>query len=87
MADAKPNDPISPNHYNDLVPQPIEVVEGWNLGFHLGNTVKYISRLGRKPGADELEDMKKARWYLDRFIKLTEKRLTRKDPPVESQST
>ncbi len=44
----------------------IKVIEAWSLGFNLGNTVKYISRAPNK-GA-KLEDLKKARWYLDREI-------------------
>ena len=51
----------------------IKVIEAWGLGFHLGNTVKYIARAGVKGGADqELEDLKKARWYLDRLIEQME---------------
>ncbi len=49
----------------------IKVVEAWGLCFHLGNVVKYISRAGKKD--DELEDLKKARWYLDRKISILEK--------------
>lgn len=44
----------------------IKVIEAWKLGFCLGNTVKYISRAGKKD--DILQDLKKARWYLDREI-------------------
>lgn len=44
----------------------IKVIEAWDLGFHLGNTVKYIARAGQK--GDALTDLKKARWYLDRQI-------------------
>jgi len=44
----------------------IKVIEAWELGFCLGNVVKYIARAGKK--ADPLEDLKKARWYLDREI-------------------
>jgi hypothetical protein len=44
----------------------IKVIEAWDLGFNLGNTVKYISRAGKKGAA--IEDLKKARWYLDREI-------------------
>lgn len=44
----------------------INVVEAWELGFNLGNVVKYISRAGKK--GDALEDLKKARWYLEREI-------------------
>jgi hypothetical protein len=46
----------------------IKVIEAWKLGFHLGNTVKYVARAGKKPGVDLLEDLEKARWYLDREI-------------------
>ena len=44
----------------------IKVIEAWSLGFCLGNTVKYISRAGKK--GDRLEDLKKAQWYLAREI-------------------
>jgi hypothetical protein len=55
-----------PAHYTFSAIQPIDVIEAWELGFHLGNCIKYIARAGRK-GA-RLEDLKKARWYLDREI-------------------
>lgn len=48
----------------------IKVIEAWQLGFHLGNVVKYISRAGDKPGNSKLKDLEKARWYLDRAIQL-----------------
>lgn len=43
--------------------EPIDVIQDWNLDFCLGNVVKYISRAGRK--IDELEDLKKAQFYLN----------------------
>lgn len=52
--------------------EPIDVIEDWELGFHLGNTVKYISRAGRK-SKTPVTDLKKARWYLDREILRVEK--------------
>lgn len=56
-----------PAHYGgDTTYEAIKVIEAWGLGFCLGNTVKYISRADRKGSA--LEDLKKARWYLDREI-------------------
>ena len=45
----------------------IKVIEAWGLNFNLGNVVKYISRAGKK--GDRLEDLKKAKWYLEREIK------------------
>jgi hypothetical protein len=44
----------------------IKVIEAWQLGFCLGNTVKYISRALHK--GSEIEDLKKAAWYLNREI-------------------
>lgn len=46
----------------------IKVIEAWELDFCLGNTVKYISRAGKKDPAKELEDLQKAAWYLNRRI-------------------
>lgn len=55
-----------PPHYTRGGIETIDAIEAWGLGFHLGNAVKYISRAGHK--GDALEDLKKARWYLDREI-------------------
>lgn len=61
------NDSVNhPSHYNSSGLETIDVIEAWNLGFHLGNAVKYISRSELK--GSPLEDLKKARWYLDREI-------------------
>jgi len=55
-------------HYTALSPEPINVIESWGLNYRLGNVVKYISRHGRKPGVDALDDLIKARNYLTREI-------------------
>lgn len=61
-----------PSHYGgDTAYETIKVIEAWGLGFHLGNAVKYISRAGKK--TDVLEDLRKARWYIDREIQRLEK--------------
>lgn len=59
-----------PQHYGgaDNPYEAIKVIEAWGLGFNLGNAVKYISRAGKKDAARLAEDLKKARWYLDREI-------------------
>jgi hypothetical protein len=60
-------DPVNhPAHYKGNGIEAIDVIEGFGLGFHLGNTVKYALRAGRKDS--ELQDLRKARWYLDRRI-------------------
>ena len=64
-----------PEHYGgeDDPYEAIKVIEAWSLGFNLGNTVKYISRAGKKLPDKELEDLEKARWYLDREIQKLKK--------------
>lgn len=59
-----------PAHYggSDNIYEAIKVIEAWELGFCLGNTIKYISRAGKKDSDKEIEDLEKARWYLDRYI-------------------
>jgi len=61
----------NPDHYGGASNpyEAIKVIENWNLDFHLGNTVKYISRAGKKDPSKEIEDLKKALFYLDRKIK------------------
>jgi uncharacterized protein DUF3310 len=55
-----------PSHYAMLEPEPINVIEGWGLNYRLGNVLKYIAR-HRNKGAT-IQDLQKARWYLDREI-------------------
>jgi hypothetical protein len=65
------NDQIDhPQHYGgaDNLYEAIKVIEAWELGFCLGNCIKYISRAGKKDRGKTLEDLKKARWYLNREI-------------------
>lgn len=58
-----------PEHYGgDTVYEAIKVIEAWNLDFCLGNTVKYISRAGKKNQSKIVEDLEKAKWYLERKI-------------------
>jgi len=45
--------------------QQIDAIEGMGLGYHEGNVVKYVSRWRLKGG---VEDLQKARWYLNRLI-------------------
>jgi len=65
-----------PNHYGgESNPyEAIKVIDAWNLDFCLGNTVKYISRAGKKNTDKELEDLKKALWYLQHKIDTLEKK-------------
>lgn len=58
-----------PAHYNQGNIEVIDAIEDWCLGFHEGNVVKYVARHRHKNG---IEDLKKARWYLDRLIEQME---------------
>lgn len=61
-----------PKHYTLGGIEVIDAIDAWELGFSLGNAVKYIARAKHK-GA-ELQDLKKARWYLDHAIAQLEKK-------------
>ena len=60
----------NPSHYGgaDNPYEAIKVIDAWGLGFSLGNTVKYISRAGKKNPNSEIEDLEKAAWYLRNYI-------------------
>ena len=63
------NDLINhPPHYTGFSngSEVIDIAE--QLNFNSGSAVKYISRAGHKPGADEVEDLKKAEWFIQREI-------------------
>tara|TARA_R110000796_G_scaffold176805_1_gene293688 strand:+ start:1696 stop:1953 length:258 start_codon:yes stop_codon:yes gene_type:complete len=60
---------VGGNHYKDMAIQPITFVLANNLGFCEGNVIKYVSRWGAKNG---IEDLKKARHYLDLLIEKVE---------------
>ena len=63
-----------PSHYAEgRKYEPIDVIEDWELGFCLGNAIKYISRAGRKNPDAYIEDLKKAIWYIEREIRKVEK--------------
>ena len=53
-----------PEHYRPGTYEAIKVIRAWNLGFSLGNAIKYISRAGRKDPSKNIEDLEKAVWYL-----------------------
>jgi len=67
-------DPVnSPRHYAKGWSNGAEVIDiTENLNFNRGNAVKYIARAGRKDPLRTVEDLKKARWYIDRELKRLE---------------
>ena len=63
-----------PQHYGgeNNTYEVIKIIEALEMDFHLGNTFKYIARAGKKETDKELQDLKKALWYLERKIQLLE---------------
>lgn len=57
-----------PSHYGgeSNTYETIKIIESYNLNFSLGNVIKYTLRAGKK--INEIEDLEKARWYLERHI-------------------
>lgn len=68
-----------PPHYKDGGIETIDYIEAKGLNYHLGNVVKYVSRAGKKGqlmspkqrAQSAIVDLEKAKWYLDREIKVT----------------
>lgn len=62
-------DPVNhPPHYANGKIEVIDFIEDKQLGFHLGNAVKYIARAGKKDPEKTNEDLQKAIWYINRYI-------------------
>lgn len=60
-----------PEHYNQGI-EVIDFIESWNFDFATGNIIKYVARHRLKE--DPVDDLKKARWYIDRLIETCEKK-------------
>ena len=65
-----------PSHYVKGI-EPIEVIESWDLNFSLGNAIKYILRSPYK--GKQIEDLEKARWYIDREINRLKDEMVKKN--------
>ena len=64
-----PEDAVNhPLHYTSGKIETIDFIEDQGLNFHRGNAVKYIVRAGKKDPDKEIEDLKKAAWYINREI-------------------
>ena len=69
IAETRVSDTVShPAHYCMGGIEVLHAIEACGLTYHRGNAVKYIARAGRKDPAKEVEDLRKARFYLDREI-------------------
>jgi hypothetical protein len=74
-----------PSHYTFGTIEVITVIEDWDLGYHRGNIVKYVARAPHK--GNELQDLKKARWYLDRLIEQLEARKEPEEEPLAEDNS
>lgn len=73
LSESKPsgvvNDPVDhPAHYTSSGIEVADAIDAWELNWRLGNAVKYIARAGKKDPDKLVEDLQKARWYLDREL-------------------
>ena len=62
----------TPKHYVYSKYEPKDVIREWNLNFNLGNVIKYIVRNGKKPNNSNIQDLKKAKQYLEFEIEYLE---------------
>lgn len=67
------NDVIEhPAHYTQGI-ECMDYIESHKLNYARGNIIKYVTRAGLKDASKEVEDLEKARWYLDREIERVKK--------------
>jgi hypothetical protein len=62
-----------PPHYTSGGIEVIDAILAWGLDYCLGNVVKYVARAGKKDASVMIEDLMKAREYLNREIHRLEK--------------
>lgn len=66
--DVQPDLVNRPAHYPRGQIEVISAIEDWQLGYHRGQVIKYVARAGHKDATKEVEDLQKAKWYLEREI-------------------
>lgn len=64
----KPDAVNHPSHYTFGSIEVIDVLDDWKLSYNRSCVIKYVARAGRKDPNKELEDLRKAQWYLNREI-------------------
>lgn len=71
------SDPINPDYYKRDGLEAIDVIEAFFMHSpHLATAFKYLARMGEKPGNSLAQDAEKAKWYIDRWVKVMEQRET-----------
>ena len=72
-------------HYKKHTIEAIDVIRDWNLGFELGNVIKYIARHNHK--GTPLKDLAKAEWYLREYMLTLSERITKTDSLYDNTIT
>lgn len=72
------NDQVSGDHYKDKIIQPVEYIYMNGIGYMEGNVIKYITRWKEKGGVN---DLRKAKHYIELLIELNEKKQALGDEP------
>lgn len=81
-----------PDHYTCGGIEPIDLIEAKDLNFNLGNVIKYVSRCGHKKSkgltmdAKAIQDLEKAKWYLEREIAYRKGKVTNEGSEHSSNS-
>jgi hypothetical protein len=74
MPEEKMDDPVNhPSHYTSGKIEVIDFIEDQKFPYHLGNACKYLCRAGKKNPEKTTEDLRKAVWYINRYIDLLDK--------------
>ena len=61
-----------PSHYNPGQFEVIKIIRAYDLNFSRGNAIKYLLRAGKKPNQSQIQDLRKAIWYIEDEIKALE---------------
>ena len=83
MKETALNTQVGGSHYKDMVIQPVEFIEMNNLGFCVGNVIKYVCRYKSKNG---IEDLQKAKHYLEILIDIEKDKSEQVEIPLDEQS-
>lgn len=65
LTETKTDEICHPSHYCFGKYEPVKVIQDWGLSFCLGNVIKYLARAGRKDGNSKLQDLLKAKQYIE----------------------
>jgi hypothetical protein len=64
----RPGTQVGGTHYEEMPIEPFTIIDAFGLDFYRGNALKYLLRAGRKPGQSEVQELEKAKDYLDQAI-------------------